>query len=73
MENFIDAFRRNADGSWSCIQDVTLNGPGGRMQVVAGATFFRGDLFMGVDLVRFLEIQLRRDATEPEASRPLGH
>ena len=55
MENFISAFKRNADGSWSCIQDVTLNGPNGRIQVLAGATFARGTMFMGVDLARFLD------------------
>jgi hypothetical protein len=59
MENFIDAFQRNADGSWSCIRDVTLNGPGGRIQVPAGKTFQRGMMFMGVDLARFLEGQAR--------------
>jgi hypothetical protein len=57
MENFIDAFRRNADGSWSCIRDVTLNGPSGRIQVLAGTTFHRGKTFMGVDLASFLEEQ----------------
>jgi len=57
MENFIRAFRKNSDGSWSCIQDVTLNGPGGRIQVVAGTRFERGQLFMGVDLARFLDTQ----------------
>ena len=59
MENFIRAFRKNADGSWSCIQDVTLNGPGGRIQVAAGTRFERGQFFMGVDLARFLDAQAR--------------
>lgn len=57
MENFIDAFRRNADGSWTCLRSVTLNGPGGRMQVAAGARFERGSTFMGVDLAGFLDAQ----------------
>ena len=65
MENFIDAFQRNADGSWSCIRDVTLNGPGGRIQVPAGKTFHRGTSFMGVDLARFLEGKVL-DAVPPE-------
>jgi hypothetical protein len=62
MENFIEAFRRNVDGSWSCIRDVTLNGPNGRIQVTAGATFCPGSSFMGVDLARFLDVQARTRA-----------
>ena len=59
MENFIDAFRRNADGSWCCIRNVTLNGPNGRIQVTEGATFRRGMSFMGIDLAGFLDQQAR--------------
>ena len=59
MENFIDAFIRNADGSWACIRDVTLNGPNGRIQVTAGATFRPGMSFMGIDLAGFLDSQVR--------------
>lgn len=69
MENFIDAFQRNADGSWSCIRDVTLNGPGGRIQVPAGKTFQRGMMFMGVDLARFLEGQARGGTPSADLSR----
>ena len=69
MENFIDAFQRNADGSWSCIRDVTLNGPGGRIQVPAGKTFQRGMMFMGVDLARFLEGQARGGTPPVDLSR----
>lgn len=57
MENFIRAFHKDGDGSWLCIQDVTLNGPGGRIQVTAGTRLERGRLFMGVDLARFLDAQ----------------
>jgi hypothetical protein len=66
MENFIDAFKRNADGSWSCIRDVTLNGPSGRIQVLAGTTFHRGKIFMGVDLASFLETQSGSSAPAEE-------
>ena len=59
MENFIEAFIRNADGSWACIRDVTLNGPNGRIQVTAGATFRPGMSFMGIDLAGFLDSQVR--------------
>jgi hypothetical protein len=62
MDDFIDAFRRDDDGSWLCMRDVTLEGPGGRIQVLAGARFERGAFFMGVDLARFLDARLRAGA-----------
>lgn len=62
MDDFIDAFIRDDDGSWRCVRDVTLEGPGGRIQVLAGARFERGVIFMGVDLARFLEARLRTGA-----------
>ena len=62
MENFIRAFRKDGDGSWLCIQDVTLNGPGGRIQVTAGTRLELGRLFMGVDLARFLDMKARGGA-----------
>ena len=64
MENFIDAFRRNTDGSWRCIQNVTLNGPNGRIQVAAGTIFRPGMSFMGIDLAGFLD-QEARSGTPP--------
>ena len=58
MENFIEAFMRNADGSWACVRDVTLTGPNGRIQVTEGSTFRPGMSFMGIDLARFLDTQV---------------
>ena len=55
MAPFIDAFKRERDGVWVCVRDVTFEGPGGRIQVAAGTRLPRGSLFMGVDLARFLE------------------
>jgi hypothetical protein len=55
MDSVLDAFKRNSDGSWSCVRAVTLEGPSGRIQVTTGATFSPGNLFMGVDLARYLE------------------
>ncbi len=55
MENAFDAFKRNPDGSWTCVRNVTLEGPGGRLQVTAGASFYRGMVYMGVDLASYLE------------------
>ena len=64
MENFIDAFRRAEDGSWFCVRDVTLEGPGGRIQVTEGTRLRRGSPFMGVDLAGFLESQAAGRADE---------
>ena len=51
------AFSRNADGSWLCVTPVTIEHPQGRMQVSAGTTVKRGEVFMGIDLAAWLEEQ----------------
>lgn len=70
MKDFIKAFRRNADGSWTCIAPATLNGPGGRIQVTPGTTVAPGTIFMGVELVAWLESQARLE--EKSAGREGG-
>lgn len=57
MDTFIKAFRRNADGSWTCIKAATLQGPSGRIQVTEGSTFFPGTVFMGIELAVWLDEQ----------------
>lgn len=57
----LQAFRRNFDGSWTCIKPVTLYGPTGRIQVASGSTFARGAHFMNIDLARWLEQQAAND------------
>lgn len=49
------AFRRNPDGSWTCIAPATIEHPKGRIQVSPGTTLRRGTPFMGVDLAAWLE------------------
>lgn len=44
------AFRQNADGSWSPLQQITMRGPNGEMQIGPGVAFRPGVAFMGVDL-----------------------
>lgn len=61
MEKLGKAFRRNADGSWTCVQAATFDGPNGRMQVPEGATYSPGMLFMGVELAKWLDQQLGLD------------
>lgn len=55
MENFFKSFRREIDGTWTCIEPATLDGPRGRIQVTAGSKFARGAEFMGVDLAKWLD------------------
>jgi hypothetical protein len=55
VENLGKAFQRNADGSWTCVQPATLEGPNGRIQVPEGVHLKRGMLFMGVELARWLD------------------
>ena len=56
MKDFWEAFRREQDGSWTCIAPATLSGPAGRRnQVAPGSRFGRGTGFMGVDLAEWLE------------------
>jgi hypothetical protein len=55
MEDLSHAFRRNADGSWTCVAPATLDGPNGRIQVTPGTTFARGEIFMGVDIAALLD------------------
>ena len=57
MDAFARSFRRNDDGSWTCLAPATLLHPKGRIQVAEGSRFYPGTEFMGVDLVAWLEAQ----------------
>ncbi len=59
-KNFLGSFRRNADGSWTCLEPVTLNRPAGRIQFTPDSTFPPGKLFMGVDVARLLDDEAAR-------------
>jgi hypothetical protein len=52
---FMTHFVREHDGSWTCIEGCTIDGPNGRMQVCPGARFVPGEVFMGVDFARWLD------------------
>ena len=58
MKNVLKAFRRDLDGSWTCIAPADFDGPNGRIQVAPGARFTRGTVFMGVELVSWLDEQV---------------
>ena len=69
MQKLGKAFRRNADGSWTCVEATTLDGPTGRMQVPEGSTYRRGTLFMGVELAKWLDQQLGVEKRGPDENR----
>jgi hypothetical protein len=48
-------FKRNSDGSWTCVADSTIQGPTGSIDVKPGNTFTPGAKFMGVDLATLLD------------------
>jgi hypothetical protein len=48
-------FKRNPDGSWTCVAESTIEGPNGRMKVSPGTTFSPGLKLMGVDLAALLD------------------
>ena len=55
MPDLTRSFCRNADGSWTCTEYVTFDGPGGRIQVTPGSTFYPGTMFMGFDIAMWLQ------------------
>ena len=55
--NVGNAFWRNEDGSWICIDPVTIDHPNGRLQVAAGTTLLPGIPYMGIDLAAWLDQQ----------------
>lgn len=62
-----NSFWRNEDGSWICIDPVTIDHPHGRVQVAPGTTLKPGVPYMGVDMATWLDEQLKR-LSPPAAS-----
>ena len=51
-----DAFRREADGSWTCIETTTVDHPNhGPIHFTAGAVFHAEDTYMGVKVAKWLD------------------
>ena len=50
-----DAFRREADGSWRCVETTSVDHPTGRIQFTAGTVFGPEDVFMGVKVAKWLD------------------
>src|SRR6266850_2147397 len=58
-------FKRNHDGSWTCVAESTIQRRGGRIQVMPGSTFPPGVKFMGVDLADLLDTLAGTKSIEP--------
>ncbi len=50
-----DAFRRQPDGSWKCVEAASFNHPNGRLKFTPGAVFGPEDVFMGVKVAKWLD------------------
>lgn len=60
-QELLRSFRKNPDGSWSCVKPVSIEGPGGSVGLGPGASFTRGAAFMGLNLAAMLdEAEARR-------------
>ena len=62
MRDFLRGFRRNADGSWTCVSRAAYSGTDGNILVTPGTTFSPGTRILGVDLVAWLEMLDREHA-----------
>ena len=58
MADILTSFHRDANGTWTCLDAVTIEHPRGRIQVTPGSRFSPGTNFMGVDLAAWLDEQL---------------
>ncbi len=54
-EDAVSAFRKNSDGSWTCIKPTMIFGYGGIIHIESGMTFERGVKYWGVDMVAFFD------------------
>ena len=50
-----DAFRKNPDGSWTCIKPVSIRSSTGQIEIGTGMTFTKGVQFMGINLAELLD------------------
>jgi hypothetical protein len=50
-----DAFHRELDGSWRCVEAASFNHPSGHLQFTPGQVFGPEDVFMGVKVAKWLD------------------
>jgi len=53
--DFVNRFRREPAGSWTCKQPIKISGPDGPLFITQGQCFSPGFLFLGIDLARELD------------------
>ena len=72
MDDLATAFRRNPDGSWSCLAPVTIEGPNCAIHIEPGSTFSPGTRVEGLDVAAWIEERASRDVWRSLAhsSRP---
>ena len=55
-----EAFRRQADGSWTSIRNSDVGTPDGAIRIGAGMDFRRGGTICGLDIAMLLDEELAR-------------
>ncbi|WP_375461701.1 hypothetical protein [uncultured Enterovirga sp.] len=53
--HILQAFERQPDGSWRCIEAVSIVTPDGTLSVEPGMTFTFGKMFEHLDVAEYLE------------------
>jgi hypothetical protein len=54
-KRILEAFRRDGDGCWTCVESLSIDHPRGRIEVPAGTRIVPGQAYMGVPLAEWLE------------------
>ena len=54
-------FKKNDDGSWTCVAGTVVKGPLVRVSIKPGMTFAPGTWFAGIDIVTRLEAEQALD------------
>jgi len=49
-----ESFRRNKDGSWTCLKAISFSILGGRVDALTGSKYIPGTMYAGLDVVGFL-------------------
>jgi len=63
-QDLLSSFHREANGSWTCVKPVLIDGTVRNMALVPGVNVSRVNLFMGFDLARQLDEAAERQAPE---------
>ena len=61
VPDFIQCFRRDSPGHWTCTRPCEIDLSGGRIQVAAGTIFTAGTRFMDVDIAALLDEEFEKE------------